>query len=794
MNNKIGQNKFIIHTIYAINMKKFSFFLFIAFQLITLQHVFAQTTDYGMWRDHFPYLNVKALAEADDRIYAATFHSVFYFDKTDNSLNRMNKVTSEGLSDIGISDIAYSTKFKTLVVAYANTNIDLIKDGVVINLPDIKRKAIVGNKTINHILVIDKYAYLACGFGIVVVDIDKVEIKDTYYIGPSGSQINVNSIAYLEIDDSFYAATEAGVYKAPASSNLAYYVNWIKETALPQPDKYFNLVVAFDNKIYVNNSNDGWAQDIMYVKSGETWQVFRPGNQDAKTSMKVSGDRLLVSSYFILFVFKPDGSEDVVLSNYNPGTMRPYDAIIDKDKKLWVADIETGLHSINADFTAADYTFNGPSNAYVASMSISNNQLWVAPGSRTPGFGSIYRAPQFYTYTDLKWNSYDAKNTTAIKDMRDVLCVAADPKDGNHAFLGSWGYGLIEHDNGELKDIYTPANSSLQYMINTTDYVRIGGVAYDNDNNLWVTNSGAPNILSVRKNNGDWKSFNLGSVGTGVDVGNIVIDQTNQKWMQMRDNNLLVYNDNNTIDNIADDNYRKISSAPGNGALIGNNVSSMAIDRNGQLWLGTDEGVAVIYTPSAVFNGGNFDAQPVQIEENGFLYPLLSTEAVTAIAINGNNEKWLGTDKSGVFLMSADGTKELLHFTEANSPLVSNSIQSIKIADNGEVFFGTALGIVSYQDYKVAPSASLDSLLVYPNPVRPGYDGPIFFSNLVGESNVKITDVTGNLVWETENEGGQVLWDGADLKGKKVSTGVYYIFITNIDETQKRVGKVLIVR
>jgi ligand-binding sensor domain-containing protein len=182
------------------------------------------------------------------------------------------------------------------------------------------------------------------------------------------------------------------------------------------------------------------------------------------------------------------------------------------------------------------------------------------------------------------------------------------------------------------------------------------------------------------------------------------------------------------------------------------------------------------------------------VEEEGYLHPLLETEAITAIAVNGNNEKWLGTDKAGVFLMSADGTEELLHFTEANSPLLSNSIQSIKISNNGEVYFATSLGIVSYKDYKVEPPSTLDSLVIYPNPVRPEYKGPIYISNLVAESNVKITDVTGALVWETEAQGGQVVWDGNNLEARRVNTGVYLVFVTNPDGSQKKAGKVLFVR
>jgi hypothetical protein len=361
--------------------------------------------------------------------------------------------------------------------------------------------------------------------------------------------------------------------------------------------------------------------------------------------------------------------------------------------------------------------------------------------------------------------------------------------------MGSWGYGLLEFDNGELKEIYTPDNSSLQYIDGYgAGYLRIGGVAFDQFNNLWVTNSSATNILSMRKPSGEWKSFNLGSQGTGIDVGAIVIDKENQKWMQRRDLALMVYSDNNTPDNPADDDVKKITSAPGNGNLPGSGISSLAVDRDGALWIGTDQGVAVIYSPANVFNGGSYDAQRIMVEEEGYLHPLLETENITAIAVNGNNEKWLGTDKSGVFLMSADGGTELLHFSEANSPLLSNSIQSIKIASNGEVYFGTSLGILSYKDYKVEPPLTLDSLLIYPNPVRPEYLGPIFISNLVAESNVRITDISGGLVWTTQALGGQVIWDGNNLEGRRANTGVYLIFVTNPDGTQKKAAKVLFVQ
>jgi len=298
----------------------------------------------------------------------------------------------------------------------------------------------------------------------------------------------------------------------------------------------------------------------------------------------------------------------------------------------------------------------------------------------------------------------------------------------------------------------------------------------------------------MRKPNGEWKSFSLGEKGSVIDVGSVVIDNENQKWLQMRDYSLFVFNDNNTPDNTADDQKLKLTNVNGLKNVEASSIASMAVDHDGQLWLGTDQGVARIFSPGNVFTGGDYEAQRIMVEEEGYLHPLLETEAVTAIAVNGNNEKWLGTDKAGVFLMSADGATQLLHFTEANSPLLSNTIQSIKIASNGEVYFATALGIVSYKDYKVESAASLDSLFIYPNPVRPEYKGPVYISNLVEESNVKITDVTGGLVWETQAQGGQVIWDGYNLQGRKVNTGVYLIFVTNSDGSQKKAGKLLFVR
>jgi len=189
---------------------------------------FSQPVGIGQWRDQLPWSDCISVAEAGSKIYCATPYALFYFDKDDNSVQRLSKINL--LSDIGINTISYSSDYQTLVIAYSNANIDLIKDNAVINISDIKRSTILGNKTINNIYFIGKYAYLSCSFGIVVLDVDKEEIHDTYYIGANGGQVNVMSLT-KDSNDTLFAASDKGIYIASAKNpNLANYQNWKLDT------------------------------------------------------------------------------------------------------------------------------------------------------------------------------------------------------------------------------------------------------------------------------------------------------------------------------------------------------------------------------------------------------------------------------------------------------------------------------------------------------------------------------------------------------------------------------------
>ncbi len=767
-------------------------FLLLAFSSL-FTSAFSQEIGIGEWRDHLPYRKVIAVAEAGNIIYAATPYSIFFLNTEDNSINRLSKIN--GLSDVGISSIKYNPELDVLVIAYSNANIDLLKDGKIINLSDIKRKPILGNKTINRIVFIGKRAYLACGFGIVVLDIEKEEFPEPiYYIGPEGSAVNVNDIAYNPVDSLIYAASDAGIYHAQFyGSNLANYAEWTRDFSVVLPTGPFNHVAVLNNRIYLNKKGPSYSTDAMFVKINGEWTTFEQGNTSNRFSMEVHYNKLVIASNLAVDVYNDQGIKDYNIYTYNPGNLRPQDAILDKDENIWVGDEFEGLVKVIRIWTSEKNLPDGPGFADVYAMSSGQNDVWVVPGGRNSSFGSLFRQARVAGFKGGEWVTLDKENDTILDDARDILSVAVDPSNTKRVFFGSWGYGLFEFTDGVRTNHYTEQNSSLEISTYGGSWIGVGGLAFDEDNNLWVTNSSAASVLSVRKSDGNWKSFNLGSPATGVDIGKVIVDGTGQKWMMVRDHAMIVFNDNNTIDDVSDDKVKRLTSAAGNGALPGTFILSMASDRDGQVWVGTDAGVAVFYSPANVFANQSFDAQRILIEQDGYGQYLLEAEAVTAIAIDGSNRKWFGTDRAGVFLMSADGTEEILHFTEENSPLLSNSITDITIAESGEVFIGTAKGIISYRSESVPPQQTLDEVVVFPNPVRESYNGSIAIRGLVEDSSVKITDISGTLVYSAVSEGGQALWSGRNFDGEKVRTGVYLVYVTNSDGSKTTVTKIMFV-
>ncbi len=304
-------------------------------------------------------------------------------------------------------------------------------------------------------------------------------------------------------------------------------------------------------------------------------------------------------------------------------------------------------------------------------------------------------------------------------------------------------------------------------------------------------NSGAANVLCAKDPSDNWYSFSLSSAVSSRGTGRMLSTSNNHIWVTFPNNGGIgVYNYNNTIADQTDDQVVGLSTTVGD--LPSNSVLSMAEDLSGQVWVGTVEGVAVFRSPSSIFEDSFNGAEKVLIQQDGYTEYLLESQSVSAIAVDGANRKWMGTTSAGVFLIAADGKEELLHFTKENSPLMSNSIQSIGInGETGEVFFGTEQGICSYRSTATDGKLDYTSIYAYPNPVEPGYGGDIAIAGLVADSEIRITDIAGNVVYNGIAYGGQAIWNGKTPEGDRVKTGVYLVFCAAQNGSDSAVTKIL---
>ncbi|GAB4280895.1 MAG: two-component regulator propeller domain-containing protein [Marinilabiliales bacterium] len=748
----------------------------------------------GHWRDHLAYNKAIRVVKTKDFVYCASETGLFFVNLNDYSINKLSKVT--GLSDVEISTIAYSEDYNTLLIAYKNANIDLFVNNTIVNISDIYQKQIIGNKTINNVLFIDNLAYLSCGFGIVVLDIINKEIKDTYYIGENGTYINVNEIAF---DGSFlYAATNQGIYKADINQPfLVNFENWNKITNIPNYNQRFSSITVFNNNLYLLYDSDSWESDEIYGYNGNIWWnldtlTYFGGNINC---LDVSNDQLVVVTDYSVTSYDSDLKRQYILYGWDNGASNPKHAVIDEDNKVWIADYNSGLFYYYTPYKATKYCPNGPISNNAWNMDVKNQNLVVVAGSMDASWNNKWKKGEFYSFANESWTSITKDEDTALTSINDLVNVAIDPSNSSHYFLASWYNGLIEIKNGNVFNKYNSSNSTILSFTTNNDGFRVYGMTYDDNNNLWITNSGSENPICVLTPSGQWYGLQYSSFFYNEFIGDIIITKNNHKWVVLpRGKGIFAFDDKGTLDNINDDDYKYFTVLDENGISISNDIYSIAEDNDGKIWLGTNKGIVVYNNPENVFTGENFYGQQIIIEIDGNVQYLLETETVTAIEVDGANRKWVGTQDGGLFLLSEDGTSQIYNFNFDNSPLISNQIKCLALdQETGELFIGTDKGIVSYRSDATSGDEDFNNVYVFPNPVKETYQGLITITGLVTKSNVKITDISGNIVYETTAKGGQATWDGNDFNGNRVHTGVYLVFCTNDDGSKTYVTKILFI-
>ncbi|MBP8033692.1 MAG: T9SS type A sorting domain-containing protein [Bacteroidia bacterium] len=775
-------------------LKNIVFILFTFISFITFSQV-----KVGQWRDHLSYDNINSVTKVGSVVYASNGSGLLKYNEGDNSIEKLTKI--DGLSDVGVKLLRKNEYNNSVLVIYDNTNIDVVMtDGRIINISDIKRKIIQGKKYINEVYFSGSLAYISCGFGIVVFDTEKMEVKDTYYLG--------NGITNLEIyqvtknDTAVFAATASGVFYGKNSLNLSNYQNW-KSLNVGIASGPYNSIVNFNGKIITNysekvksNQDD---RDTLYELTNLGWAKYSlnmnySGNVNKKLFDYSKFNKLLILDKFGLAEYTATGQRINYLTDYGFNDYfyaQINDFYYENNNKFWVGDKRHGLiKSGGAPWTPNDkIRVNGPSNNLANDIAIKDGYFVVAPVYLGEVFNSQYSMEKPNVFSDGEWKSLSVPDS-----IRDMNAVAIDPNDKDHVVFACMASGIMEVRSNQVQGFYTYANSPL-IGYNGTNDVRITGVNFDKSSKLWASITLGKKCIAVKKTNNAWTLLDFEQFVVNPTVSKIIFDKQDQAWIVLpRNLGLMIYKDVNGLSQPNSSNTKLLSISAGNGKLPSVDVHSICEDKDGHIWVGTAKGIAVFYNPENVFTGANWDSQQILIEQDGHVQILLENDVVTSIAVDGVNRKWIGTESSGVYCFSSDGQEEIYHFTEENSPLYSDLIKDIVTDEtSGDIFIATDKGIQTYRTPIIKGFEEYTNVHAYPNPIRPGTSTPVYITGLVDESDVKITDVSGNLIWSTKSQGGQVVWNLQSFAGTKAASGVYMIYCSTANGDKSATAKLLIV-
>lgn len=754
----------------------------IAFSLIISFAATGQDRPIGYWRAHMPYNTAKAVATDGNMLYIATEQSFYTYDRAANETTPYSKV--EGMADVQTSYVAYDITTNTAVLAYLDGNIDLFSNGTFFNIPDLKLKNVSGQMNIYHIYTDAGMAYLSTDIGIIVVNLSKKEIKETYAFVKGGQFISNTGLTGA--GNSFYAATGRGLYKAAKNNpNLQAFSVWQK---LDTVRNFISIAMAND-KVFATTA------DSLFVVEADTLRfLYKSDTQTVHIDPAADGNIWLSKGFanFTGRVVKLSSDTyqfiDSFDCNGHPGNL------VEMSGTAWVADKFNGLFYRNANNVTPGPTPPGPATASSFDVYANNKDLLVAHGSADDKWVPRGNRMGFSTFGNEEWKSYRNYIYPPFSDtMFDFIKIVRGP-DGN-IYAGSYQSGLVILKPDGSSEIIK-YNGIFDPTIGTSGReIRVSSLAFDDQGYLWMTLFGAQHELLVRNPEGVFTEFSVPFARAFANAAaHLIIDDNGQKWYAApRGGGLIVYNDNSTRELAGDDSYRQLLAGVGAGNLPNNEVYSLAKDKNGNIWVGTGDGIGIISCPSLVISG-ECESESRIVQYDDFAGFLFKNELVAAIAVDGANRKWIGTS-NGVWLLSPEGDEIIYRFTVENSPLPSNTVQKITIDPvTGDVYIGTIQGLVSFHSTATdAPGGEIDknAVKVFPNPVTSGYNGTIAINGVMENADVRITDINGQLVFRTQALGGQAVWNGLDYTGRRPQSGVYLIFATNRDGSQTYVGKMV---
>jgi len=761
---------------------RFLYFVFLLF----LQISFAQNN--MVWQGYFSYNDIKDVSQSSTTLFAASENALFSKNTSTGQLKTTN--TIDGLSGQTITSLLHSSTANKTLVGYENGLMIVINeaDGSMLNIVDIISKQLPANlKKINHFMEYNGIVYVSCDFGIVQFNLATMLFGDTYFIGNNGSEISVKQTTVF--NGFIYAATIDGIRKADSTNkNLVDFNQWSLIAS-----GSWSSVEAFDTQlIAINASGNVQKYDSATNFFNGLFQLSQ-----AAVDMRATDNYLMITTPTTVSVYnKQMGVVRQITSSQIVGTTVSFTCATNIDDTLYIGTNENGMYStIISVSSAIENTMpSGPSRNNIFAIQATTTSLWAVYGD----YNLFYNPYPLDTYgiskfSETGWLSipYDK-----VFGAKSISRITVNPSNEKEVYASSFFSGLLKIVDDVPKILYDQSNSGLESLIlapPNPSYIdiRINGAAFDKNGILWVTNSLIKNGLKTLDTSGKWQSYSLDKIllaSSNTNFARLSIDKNGTKWIATDRDGLIGFNEKNNV-------FKKITIGADTGNLPDANVRVAAADNNNQLWIGTTKGLRVLSNVGSFSSENQLTTKPIIILEDGLAQELMYEQFITDIVVDGANNKWIGTVDSGVFLVSSNGQETKYHFTETNSPLPSNTINDIDINSvTGEVFIATTKGMISFKGTATGANEDLNNVFVYPNPVRPEYEGTVKISGLLNKATVKITDIEGNLVYETTSEGGTIEWDTTAFGKHKVASGVYMIFISAQDGIETKVKKVMIVR
>ncbi len=752
----------------------------------------------AVWSSYFSYKELVALTQGRDVVFAATPSALLRYNVNSASVEVYNSIS--GLKTNTITALHFSEVHQKLLVGNEDGSLLVfdLKSDRIRTILDIKNKPSLqqSERRINAFLEVKGEVYIATNYGISVFNLNNNAFGDSFYIGQNGKNTVVRDVVATSKD--LIAITAEGIKQIDLQSlNKVDYRQW----NLWENSTKWERGFVRQEKLYLSAKEE--AVLYQWLEQNQVQTIVLLEEPIVKFNVNEEG-RLLVITPSKVFALQAENQLVEVAQQNNL-----IDVVAVKGN-YYLGSNYDGLLQLSKSGAKESLSPDGPESNRIFSLLATRAGTWFISG----GYDKNTYNPYVPTLTGRGLSYFNKKKgwefiwLTQLKDAKALTYATLNPKNDNELFVGSYHSGLLQIKLNSSKistsevSLWNHENTGPTGLENLEidpedpsfppgyASVRVNGVVFDTQGKLWMTNNFVRRALKMREASGKWESYTTTSGMFDYKRGNygrLVVDKNNTKWIPSLEDGMMAFNETK--------NNRLASFNTDLGTLPSNNVSTLALDKNNQLWIGTNKGLRVIQNVNQFLQTTNLKPTNIVIEENGIAEELFYQQYITKIEVDGANQKWVAIADAGVFLVSPTGKEIKYHFTKDNSPLPSNTINDIAVDPiAGEVFFATDLGVVSFLGDTSEGQESNSSFYAYPNPVRPEYLGEVRIVGLMDRSVVKITDIEGNLVFEATSNGGTVVWDTHAFNGKSVGSGVYLILVSSADNSNTKVKKLMIIR